>query len=65
MAGATTDAHSLADGPTLASTRDYWTLHLRSEGKKAPRDESAPLWVARTGQPLTDNEREGSSHLGS
>ena len=24
---------SLADGPTLASTRDYWTLHLRAEGK--------------------------------
>lgn len=33
MPRATTKAPSLADGPTLASTRDYWTLHLRSEGK--------------------------------
>ena len=33
MPRATTKAASLADGPTLASTRDYWILHLRSEGK--------------------------------
>jgi hypothetical protein len=33
MPRATTKAASLADGPTLASTRDYWVLHLRSEGK--------------------------------
>ncbi len=33
MPRATTKAPSLADGPTLASTRDYWILHLRSEGK--------------------------------
>lgn len=33
MARATSKSASLADGPTLASTRDYWTLHLRSEGK--------------------------------
>jgi site-specific recombinase XerC len=26
----------LADGPTLDTTRDYWSLHLRSEGK-SPR----------------------------
>ena len=24
---------SLSGGPTLASTRDHWTLHLRAEGK--------------------------------
>jgi hypothetical protein len=33
MPRATTEAASLADGPTLASTRDYWILDLRSEGK--------------------------------
>jgi integrase len=33
MPRAATKAASLADGPTLASTRDYWILHLRSEGK--------------------------------
>lgn len=33
MPRATTKAASLADGPTLASTRDYWSLHLRSESK--------------------------------
>ncbi len=33
MPRATTKAPSLADGPTLASTRDYWILHLRSEAK--------------------------------
>jgi len=33
MPRATTKAASLADGPTLASTRDYWILHLRSEAK--------------------------------
>ncbi len=33
MPRAATKAISLADGPTLASTRDYWVLHLRSEGK--------------------------------
>jgi len=33
MPRATTKAPSLADGPTLASTRDYWILHLRSEGR--------------------------------
>ena len=33
MPRATTEAPSLADGPTLASTRDYWILHLRSEAK--------------------------------
>lgn len=33
MPRATTKAPSLADGRTLASTRDYRILHLRSEGK--------------------------------
>ncbi len=33
MPRATTKAPSLSDGPTLASTRDYWILHLRSEAK--------------------------------
>lgn len=33
MPRVSTKAASLADGPTLASTRDYWILHLRSEGK--------------------------------
>jgi site-specific recombinase XerC len=33
MPRATTKVASLADGPALASTRDYWILHLRSEGK--------------------------------
>jgi hypothetical protein len=27
------EAPSVAEGPTIASTRDYWALHLRSEGK--------------------------------
>jgi site-specific recombinase XerD len=31
-----TESPSLASDPTIASTRDYWTLHLRSEGR-APR----------------------------
>lgn len=31
MARATKTATSLADGPTLASTRDDWILYLRSE----------------------------------
>lgn len=33
MPRATTKAASLADGPTLASTRDYGILRLRSEGE--------------------------------
>jgi len=33
MPRATTKATSLADGPTLACTRDYWILRLRSDGK--------------------------------
>lgn len=33
MPRTSTEARSLASGPTIASTRDYWTLHLRSEGK--------------------------------
>lgn len=33
MPRASTKAASLADGPTLASTREYWILHLPSEGK--------------------------------
>lgn len=37
MPRATTKAASLAHGPTLASTRDYWILHLRSEGKSERR----------------------------
>ena len=36
MARTTTETRSLASGPTIASTRDYWTLHLRSMGR-APR----------------------------
>ncbi len=36
MARTTTETPSLASGPTIASTRDYWTLHLRSVGR-APR----------------------------
>jgi site-specific recombinase XerD len=31
-----TESPSLASDPTIASTRDYWTLHLRSQGR-APR----------------------------
>ena len=33
MPRATTKVASLADGPTLASTRNSWNLHLRNEGK--------------------------------
>lgn len=33
MARTTTESPSVANGPTIASTRDYWTLHLRSEGR--------------------------------
>jgi site-specific recombinase XerD len=36
MPRSTTENDSLASSPTIASTRDYWTLHLRSEGR-APR----------------------------
>jgi site-specific recombinase XerD len=32
MARTTTEA-AIVGGPTIASTRDYWTLHLRSEGR--------------------------------
>jgi site-specific recombinase XerD len=33
MAKTTTETDSLTSGPTIASTRDYWTMHLRSEGR--------------------------------
>ena len=33
MTRTTTEAASVANGPTIASTRDYWTMHLRSEGR--------------------------------
>jgi site-specific recombinase XerD len=33
MARTTTESPSVANGPTIESTRDYWTLHLRSEGR--------------------------------
>ncbi len=36
MARTPTESHSVANGPTIESTRDYWTLHLRSKGR-APR----------------------------
>ena len=29
----TTTEAAIVGGPTIASTRDYWTLHLRSEGR--------------------------------
>jgi site-specific recombinase XerD len=29
----TTTEEPIVSGPTIASTRDYWTLHLRAEGK--------------------------------
>ena len=44
MRRATTKAASLADGPTRASTRDYWVLHLRGEGKSEPTI-STWLWA--------------------
>jgi len=33
MPRTTTETPILTDGPTIASTRDYWILHLRAEGK--------------------------------
>ncbi|MDQ3690003.1 MAG: tyrosine-type recombinase/integrase [Chloroflexota bacterium] len=33
MPRATTEARSVANGPTIASTREYWTLHLKSQGR--------------------------------
>ena len=34
MARTTTEA-AIVGGPTIASTRDYWVLHLKSEGRAA------------------------------
>jgi site-specific recombinase XerD len=33
MPRTTTETPIVANGPTIQSTRDYWTMHLRSEGK--------------------------------
>ena len=47
MPRATTKAPSLADGPTLASTREYWILHLRTRARASGR--SAPTCVPSIG----------------
>jgi len=61
MPRATTEAPSLADGPTLASTRDYWILHLRSEAKSERTITTLrPMRVAGSSRRASHLERANS-----
>ena len=44
MARTTTEA-AIVGGPTIDSTRDYWVLHLKSEGRRPPMP--SPIMASR------------------